>query len=328
MSEISFFIPIRFAPRPSSLYRIVEWAEDVISFGKKWAILSPKEATRFEDRGDVPMWKTACKVVLYATVVLPLLALIIKGVFRMTIKGSPPPPPPAILGLHNPGANCWLNALFQVVHALPWLQPRTEDKNPYLQRWLQELTQHNQSIHDQDTTSRADTQEIRTQLQSILQWGVDRNGTREDPSDALMPLLEDKNIEMTTLLIEKASDAPQINSGDKQKNLLVMRLERGGTQGKILQPIQIPMAVGDDLKLQAFIVHCGESSVRGHYVAYVQKDAQWWQANDSRCKEAEQAELNQLLNPETQNPNTPYLLFYAKAPLTDSPGPRLLGGAS
>lgn len=60
-----------------------------------------------------------------------------------------------------------------------------------------------------------------------------------------------------------------------------------------------------------FIIHSGSTPNNGHYIAYLNKDGNWWEANDSVIK---------LIDPETAERliKTAYLRHYQKVPTTQA----------
>lgn len=86
--KISFLSSLSFVETPSSLsHRLIAWAEGLISKGTTHYQITKSEGrtyTCMSQNLTPSAWRTLRKVALYATVVLPLIALAIKGIFRAT----------------------------------------------------------------------------------------------------------------------------------------------------------------------------------------------------------------------------------------------------
>lgn len=85
MNQVSFFTPVTFAHENKTLSeKIFENVEGYLSLGSRKAIISEGHVQFHEEKS--PFYKTAAKVISYATVILPLIALIAKAIMRFSYK--------------------------------------------------------------------------------------------------------------------------------------------------------------------------------------------------------------------------------------------------
>ena len=139
-------------------------------------------------------------------------------------------------------------------------------------------------------------------------------------------------------LDDKANLFDCFNCGGKHKahrqlhfqswpQILVIQLSRSfyNTRTLLLEKHATPVRINCEVRgvdfsyeLYAIIVHIGESTQSGHYIAHVRgtegTNKSWYTMNDKSVEKCSESELKELLNEEAdiRSFSTPYILFYRK----------------
>jgi hypothetical protein len=260
------------------------------------------------------------------------------------------------VGLNNNGNNCWLNSGLQILAHIPAFEARMRQIPEFAQfldsyRAARAASQKVSPIIDShqirqhlSTQTRGGVdaghvQEDAAQLFEYLFEGQDHalyrfehqlNGLAAVPRSEPMIQLDIEGgrpipafPQLFNSFFNHTTDRGQFQelffpSAPNDLLIQIKRFyrDRDGTQGKINDPIEVPLTFrppnscvrGESASYEcnAFLIHHGQSQDGGHYVAYVKIGNVWWYCADSRVIEVSAKEAQDAVKES-------YILHYARS---------------
>jgi hypothetical protein len=260
------------------------------------------------------------------------------------------------IGLNNSGNNCWLNSGLQMLAHIPAFEARMRQIPEFAQfldsyraaRIASQKVSPNIDSHQirqylsTQTGGRVDPGHVQEDAAELFEHLFGGPNVLYDFEHQLNGLAANSRPEpMIQLGIDRGQPIPGFQQlfnsffdhgtdivGQRQQlffpsapNDLLIQIkrfyrDRDGTEGKINDPIEIPLTFrppnscvrGENAAYEcnAFLIHHGQSQDGGHYVAYVKIGNVWWYCTDSRVIEVSAKEAQDAVKES-------YILHYAKS---------------